>query len=410
MARQNPFQQLRFLCEGPEGEFEALCANLIRTQYPDTKRVRVHKGDGGVDAAHGEWGTHGTLDVFQVKYFPDVLGDSQRQKIRESYETAHTNQNFRLRKWTLCLPALLRQEDHHWFDTWKDKQDTHIELWDGDKLEQLLGLPAASRSRERLITLRAVGTPSAAPVLEPKLRAQIFDKSQGTGFQLRIDLTNSGDQAADNVRLIVSHTRETHHRANGPFPPWKHENQEYGPWILSLQRSLNSGETIPVIYIPFGITAPLHGRIGIEITSRTTGLNKWYAEATAQDITNSSHVQFIADAPPWPKDAPKQTNTEPQFGPAKAILDKIHENQDSDTRGLTEILIAIPGQIGATGYHPTTAIYGQHQLAYLDKPVAELVALGWLKEKGVGMNRRQYTLVKERDASSSRTITQQPIA
>src|SRR5579863_9166948 len=123
MPRQNPFQQLRAVCEGAPHEFEAICVDLIRTHYPDAKRVRVYNGDGGVDASYGDWGTQGALDVFQIKYFPDVLGDSQKQQIRDAFKTASTNANFRLRKWTLCLPALLRQEDLRWFDEWKTAQD-----------------------------------------------------------------------------------------------------------------------------------------------------------------------------------------------------------------------------------------------------------------------------------------------
>jgi len=333
MPRQNPFQQLRFVSEGPEAEFEAICADLVRTQYPDSKRVRVHRGDGGVDTAHGEWGAQGALDVFQVKYFPGVLGNSQKQQIREAYATASNNPNFRLRNWILCLPTSLRQEDHAWFADWKADQDANIELWDGDKLEHLLRLPGAGRSRDRLKALGAVGTPAATVDLKPLMQVRRSDPSSGTGFQLQVSLLNAGDMAADNVRLIVRHTRETHHRANAPFPPWEHENQAHNPWELSLQRTLNPGETIPVIFVPFGVTAPLNGRIVIEITSRTTGLKKWYAEALEQDILGNARVSFVPDTQPWADDTAQASSQEPTFEPAKFILNQILEIMSQRPKG-----------------------------------------------------------------------------
>jgi hypothetical protein len=404
MARQNPFQQLRAVSEGPEAEFEAVCADLIRTQYPEAKRVRVHRGDGGVDAAHGDWGTEGALDVFQVKYLPDVLGDSQKQQIRESYNTAHANPHFKLRKWILCIPTILRQEDHAWFDTWKNEQDTHIELWDGDKLETLLRLPAASASRERLKTLGVAGLPSPASELLPSMHARQLDKTKGTSFVLQIDLTNSGDQAAENLRVVVEHTRETHHVAFAPFVPWKHENVIYNPRELSLPRSLNPGESITVLVIPFGMDAPLQARIRIAITSLTTRRREWFAQVSETDIVQNSSIRLVPDTRPWPVEEAKKPNDEPQSEVARQLLDKMHEHPDPESRGLTEILTQVPGQIGVTMFHPSILIYGKHQVAgfesdTFEQAVAELISLGWLKDKGVGLSRHQYTLVKTRAGS-----------
>ncbi len=257
MPRLNPFQQLRAVSEGAEAEFEVVCAKLIRIQYPDARRVRVHRGDGGVDTGNGTWGDTGALDVFQVKYFPDSLGNSQRQQIRESYNTALNNENFRLRKWTLCLPALLSQNDHLWFDTWAAEQDVHIDLWDGDKFDTLLNLPSAGPVRDRLKTLGVLGVPTASPNLRPILHARLCDPKQGTGFFLQVELLNDGDAAADNLRLKISHTRETQHRADAPIQPWHQENDELNPWVISLPRAMNPGEHLPVLNIPFGVQAPL---------------------------------------------------------------------------------------------------------------------------------------------------------
>jgi len=402
MARQNPFQQLRSVCEAPEAEFELACAELIRTQFSDARRVRVHRGDGGVDTAHGTWGSSGALDVFQVKYFPDVLGSPQRQQVRESYVTATNNSNFRLRSWTLCLPTTLRQEDHEWFDSWKSEQDTHIDLWDGDKLEALLRLAGAGHTRERFKTLGVVGLPSSAPDLRPVLHARQCDPATGTGFYLQIELTNLGDAAADNVRATVTHTRETQHVANTPFRPWRHDNQEYNPWELVLTRTMNPGEHLPVMRIPFGGQAPRKGRIEFKIGSRTTVLRKWYVEASETDITNNAKIEFTPDAVPWKvNDTPARTD-EPQFAAAKMLLDGIFANENSETQGLTVILVSVPGQIGTTNYYLSTANGAkQGEVAQMDtdeleQAISELMSLGWIKFRGADRARQVYTLLKRR--------------
>jgi hypothetical protein len=399
MPRQNPFQQLRGVSEAAEAEFEAACAELIRIHYPDAKRVRVHRGDGGVDTANGTWGEAGALDVFQVKYFPDVLGNSQRQQIRESYLTAANNQNFKMRSWKLCLPTILRQEDHEWFDTWSGDQETHIELWDGDKLEALLRQPSAGATRERLKALGVVGLLASAPDLRPVLLARRCDPLKGTGFFLQIDLFNHGDAAADNVRGTLSHTRETQHRAHSPLSPWQHENQELNPWVVSLPRAMTPGEHLPVMQIPFGAQAPMLGRVELKIGSRTTPTRTWYAEAKETDITGNVQIEFTPDTPPWPKEEPKAKSDEPQFDVAQQLLESILANPDPETQGLSVLLRQPPGHIGRTLYYPNTGPGGPAPAIDsedLRQAVLELVSLGWLNLRGSDGAREVYALVKQR--------------
>ena len=405
MARQNPFQQLNGVCEGAAHEFEAICADLIRAQYPDSKRVRVHKGDGGVDTSHGDWGNQGALTVFQVKYFPEVLGPSQREKIRSSYITASQNQNFKLKSWILCLPANLRQEDHEWFDTWKNEQDTHIDLWDGDKLETLLNLPAAAGCRAKLKKLGAVGGPPPLAVLTPKLKIQC-DTPQHRKFTVHIILTNSGDEAADNIRVMVNHTRETQHAFLEAPRDWNHENTPaLIPRELSLNRTLNPGDPVHVISIPFGINAPPHARVSIRISSRTTQPQNWFVEVTEADVKNDNSMSFVPDVCPWSQEqTDKKKNDEPQSEFAKALLDKMHEHPDADTRGVTTILVRLPGQAGKIMCHPSILINGRHEQLLIDsdeynQAIRELLATGWIKDLGINLSRHQYALVKTRSSS-----------
>jgi hypothetical protein len=72
--------------------------------------VRVYRGDGGVDVYEERYGADAEVDVYQIKYFPSVWGDTQKQQIRDSYETARYNSDFNLNRWFLCVPVRLTKE------------------------------------------------------------------------------------------------------------------------------------------------------------------------------------------------------------------------------------------------------------------------------------------------------------
>src|ERR1700730_18909819 len=137
----NPFEQLRLLHASPHQAFEEMCASIIRATIKDASRVKVYKGDGGVDAFAGSWGDSGELDVYQIKFFPDPWGNSQKKQVRDSYKTAADNKRFTLRSWVLCVPSRLTQGDWLWFSTWSKKAAKTITLSDGEKLKDLLFRP-----------------------------------------------------------------------------------------------------------------------------------------------------------------------------------------------------------------------------------------------------------------------------
>jgi hypothetical protein len=149
MAR-NPFEQLQDVVPEPRQAFEDIVTLILKCLYPDSRRVRVHRGDGGIDAYSGSLGDGGEADVYQVKYFPTIWGGPQKQQIREAYQTARDSKVFRLRKWTLCVPVRLTKEDIRWFDEWKKKQDCPVELLDGDDLTLHVADERCAPVRQRL--------------------------------------------------------------------------------------------------------------------------------------------------------------------------------------------------------------------------------------------------------------------
>jgi hypothetical protein len=127
---------------GAREKFEDLTVHLIRTEYPAAERVRVIRGDGGIDTHEGKLADPGGVDIFQVKYFPTAIAEAQRGQIRESFTRARDNPDFKVKSWTLCLPIDMGIEEKKWFDAWADKQTSSgIEIrpvWGATQLERLL--------------------------------------------------------------------------------------------------------------------------------------------------------------------------------------------------------------------------------------------------------------------------------
>jgi hypothetical protein len=152
---------------GAREKFEDLTVQLIRSERPDAERVRIVRGDGGIDAHDGSITDPSGVDVFQVKFFPDGVGEAQKKQIRDSFSTARDSTKFRTRSWTMCLPIDLSLDEKTWFDTWKGNQSgTGIDIlpvWGATKLEGLLyeqknrGVKEAFFKEEHLELLRVQG-------------------------------------------------------------------------------------------------------------------------------------------------------------------------------------------------------------------------------------------------------------
>lgn len=143
MAVKLTHLQLIYGVAGAREKFEDLVIHLIRSERPDTERVRIVRGDGGIDAHAGSLADLVGVDIFQIKFFPDGVGDSQKAQIRDSFRTAAESDKFKMRSWTLCLPIDLSTDEKLWFDGWKAKQSGVIiqPVWDALKLEGLLYNP-----------------------------------------------------------------------------------------------------------------------------------------------------------------------------------------------------------------------------------------------------------------------------
>jgi len=146
--------QLIYGVAGAREQFEKLCAQLICSQYPNARTVRNEGGDGGVDVFVGENTDLAGITVFQIKYFPNGLKNSQKQQVRESFRQCYKNDRFRTKEWILCVPLDLSQDEITWFAQWSANEASallppaRMDWWGEIKLGHLLLQPANAGIKE----------------------------------------------------------------------------------------------------------------------------------------------------------------------------------------------------------------------------------------------------------------------
>ena len=120
---------------GARDIFERICVNLFQSIHgPKAKSVKVSQGDGGIDVLIGDLPS--PERVYQCKFFLKNLGASQRQQIKESFNTVVSN--YHVKEWLLCLPCILNEKDLLWWSKWKtemmEEKNVKLELCDGSYL------------------------------------------------------------------------------------------------------------------------------------------------------------------------------------------------------------------------------------------------------------------------------------
>ncbi|GAB3010996.1 hypothetical protein GCM10027051_11430 [Niabella terrae] len=131
--------------QGARQRFERICESLFRKmhQNKNVKAVKVNQGDGGIDIFIGELGVE-PIDVIQCKFFIS-FGDSQKNQIRNSFNTAIESSVYEMKSWTLCNSLEFDIAQHTWWSQWKQKKTTEhqlddqcIQLKNGNELVDLL--------------------------------------------------------------------------------------------------------------------------------------------------------------------------------------------------------------------------------------------------------------------------------
>lgn len=384
----NAFEQLRLVHVAPHQAFEEACASIIRATTVDASRVRVFKGDGGVDVFAGNWGEEGELDVYQMKYFPDPWGPSQKKQIRDSYRTAANNSRFVLKNWTLCVPTRLTQDDWRWAHPWAQRHG-NVKVWDADNLTDLLHRPECGSVRHQMADWGVRGLPEAGVQLIPEIYVHKLDDPP-LGFVLAVRLKNNGGKSAHHIRATVSHS-ETGCVA------WRHDEHWWtdtgsgvlNPRHLSAKLPVNPGETIPVLSIPYRSDAALPAWVTLRLTAQDYPASQTKAAVSAAQIVPGQRIALIdGEASVPPSDSGKPTSPSGQ-----KLLEVILAHVVADERGLT--LLPNSDVPGYMSYVANTAQPGALMAMAPQEfkdGVEELISLGWLLEPVQSGSRVKYPI------------------
>lgn len=116
--------------------FEMLCYVIAKRLYPNGEFTPINGkgGDGGIEFYQTL--PNGKIIIWQCKYF-DRLGNSQKNQIKDSYNTAVKNHGARIEKWIICSPIDFTPAGDEWF---KDfcKGKLPIEAWGESELVNYL--------------------------------------------------------------------------------------------------------------------------------------------------------------------------------------------------------------------------------------------------------------------------------
>jgi hypothetical protein len=106
--------------------FEDFCFHLLKEMYPNASVRKVHgaAGDEGVDIFAGEWDSSSV--VWQCKSFPNGVGASQKEQIRDSLRRVMDAVKPRL--WVLILSVDLDAKTHRWWEKFKASYADRVTL------------------------------------------------------------------------------------------------------------------------------------------------------------------------------------------------------------------------------------------------------------------------------------------
>ncbi len=388
----------------PRQAFEDIVTLILKCLHPSSRRVRVYRGDGGIDTFTGTLGNNGEADVYQVKYFVAPWGDSQKQQIRSAYQTARNNADYNLSKWTLCVPLRLTKEDIRWFDEWRNKQDRPIELMDGDDLTTQLHDERCATARRKLIEWGVMGVQGGGPAFSAVafIRRENKEKT-GLTAVIILRLANDGDRSARGIKATITHS-ETGCIAHREHEDWEPATTDgrLNPRALRYRHALNPGDHAVIMSIPLCERSSSPFTVSIKLTAEDCKATSLQCKLTEQQITIGEPTLFSGKPPdsPMPSSASSdQRKVFPPTSPAgKEILEMILAHSVPEERGLTEILSGSSIGTAEALFIPNTTESGNALIVkrtVLRAAVSELVQLGWLLQPEGDSRIRIYELNPE---------------
>jgi len=342
----------------------------------------VYRGDGGVDVFNGTYGADGGVDVYQIKYFPGQWEETQKQQIRDSYETARENPDFKLKTWFLCVPTRLTKTNIRWFDEWRNGKE--IELIDGDDLTDRLNQEECKQARQQLREWGVGGIQPTGARFSANAVVRRCEPARGLLFGVVIQIINEGDRTAKGIRVSIEHSEIgcVAGGHNGDHWEQRGSDRTVNPRRLSCRTDLHRQEPSAIMLINICERTEFPFSIKLKIWSEDANPVEMGCVITKEDFEKTtSRPQFIPLVLGGPSMAaatgtnPTRPKIEqPITQAAKEILGAILKNPNVKERGLTEILAGAPGNNLDAAFVATTTSHGGaectlHERGYSGRPL-----------------------------------------
>jgi hypothetical protein len=242
--------------------FEEICRKVVKVEHPGAWSPREHRGDHGIDILVGDAETG--LDVYQVKFFREGVGDSQQAQIRASYDRILETEG-KIRSWTLMLPLELSFEEMRWFEGWRSKKDHDIALISGLQLEEKLKRPEYDEALHVLAKAFSIAGLEIKwferPVPVLKVVFCIADPYRSEAHKVvsvRVLIENVGRKSVKNPKLGIRYS-EPGIVALAENPVWKRVPGAFGltgmnPRILEKDGIIRPGEDVEVLPIQYPLS------------------------------------------------------------------------------------------------------------------------------------------------------------
>jgi hypothetical protein len=169
------------------------------------RAVEGASGDKGVDSFQGD--LDDSPAIWQAKAFPNGVGKSQRNQIRESLKTAINN--FHPRRWVLCINVDMDVHAHSWFQklTKSRKSDVEVGIMQGSDIVSELAhrkaiselffpgaIPSASDLRALIMRTSDLDDVQAAKIAQENSE-QLIERLKGRDARFDYEVVVSSDRA-----------------------------------------------------------------------------------------------------------------------------------------------------------------------------------------------------------------------
>jgi hypothetical protein len=332
---------------------------------------------------------------------PNRLGlGSQKQHIRDSYETARRCTDFNLSHWHLCVPSRPTKEDVRWFDEWARSLDVPATLIDGDDLVRLLNQPSSAQARKMLRDWGVIGVENERAILEAAIKIDVAEKRSGLTYIFTVFLRNVGAYSADDLRISISHSETACVAWQASGRHWVDiDHGTLNPRRLAARESVHPGENVLALAIPIVQTTPFPFAIAVKTWIRDNEPREQHLILEAPSLRTGELRPFAPGRGPDIRPASEAIRDPalayPENEMTEALLATLARHPKPEEYGITEILAGNPADPTQALYMPSLVPRGTPRFmdrVSFQRALAWLVTTGWLEPSAQNSDFRVYRL------------------